>query len=127
MSTSEFLAQVIGLYLVITNLAMLIHQNRWKKMVNDCLTNAPLIAFTGSVSLLLGILIVVSHNVWVSHWPIVITLTGWIAILNGAFRLFLPNHHVKITRDLIANQGFLLLSWAWLIIGVYLIWAGFTQ
>lgn len=127
MQLSLFLAQVIGIYLVVSNLSVLIHLNRSKKVLQDCLASSPLVALTGAISLMIGLLIVVSHDVWVSEWPVVITLIGWITVLHGAMRLFFPQVFVKVCKELISNQGFLLLSWLWLLIGFYLMWAGFNQ
>ncbi len=37
----------------------------------------------GTVVFLAGLLIVHSHNRWTHGWPVVVTLTGWVAMLWG--------------------------------------------
>ncbi len=44
----------------------------------------------GTVVFLAGLLIVHSHNRWTHGWPVVVTLTGWVAMLWGLFRMFAP-------------------------------------
>jgi hypothetical protein len=127
MCLSIFLAQVIGVYLFLTALAMLVHQQRFKKTKMDFLGNPTLITLSGGVCLAVGLLIVVDHNVWVPEWPVLITLIGWILVLQGLMRLFFPDAFVKMTKDLMGKVVYTLMCWIWLFVGVYLIWAGFSQ
>ena len=69
MCLSTFLAQVIGSYLFFSALAMLVHQNRYKKTCNEILGNQVLLTLTGSLGLIFGLVIVVEHNLWISEWP----------------------------------------------------------
>ena len=127
MCLSVFLAQVIGIYLAITSLSILIQQNRFKKIVHDLLINPPLIALSGSLCLLFGILIIVPHNLWVAKWPVIITLIGWLSLFRGIFRLFFPEKFVNLSKKLMETKGSILISWVMFLISIYLIWAGFTQ
>lgn len=127
MCLSIFLAQVIGCYLFITSLAMLSQQQRFKKVALEFLGNHALVAISGWMSLIFGLLIVVSHNVWVGEWPVVITIVGWFILLQGLMRIFFPDNFVRMMKDMLAKTGYLLMSWVWLLVGVYLIWAGFSS
>lgn len=44
----------------------------------------------GTVVFVAGLAIVHAHHRWTRGWPIVLTLTGWGALLWGLFRMFLP-------------------------------------
>jgi hypothetical protein len=44
----------------------------------------------GSVVFVGGLCLVHGHNRWVSGWPVVLTLTGWTAMLGGLVRMFAP-------------------------------------
>jgi len=127
MYLSLFLAQVIGLYLFLTALAMLVHQHRFKKTNTDLLNNQLLITLTGGILLILGLLIVVDHNVWVPDWPVLITIIGWIMLLTGLMRLFVPDAYVKMSKDMQGKLVYTLGCWVRLFVGIYLIWAGFSQ
>ena len=127
MCLSLFLAQVIGCYLFLVSLAMLVHQQRCKKTMHEFLGNHALVCLTGMINLVIGLLIVVSHNIWVAEWPVVVTIVGWVVLLQALMRIFFPDAFVKMMKDLMAKTGFLLMSWVMLIVGIYLIWAGFSS
>ena len=127
MCLSIFLAQVIGLYLFLVSLAMLVHQHRFKKTMSDLLGNVMLITLTGALMLVLGLLIVVDHNIWIPDWPVIITIIGWILLLQGLMRLFVPDAFIKMAKDMQGKVVYTLLCWIRLFIGIYLIWAGFSQ
>ena len=69
----------------------------------------------------------VSHNVWISEWPVLVTIVGWIVFIQGLVALFAPSTYAKITKDLMNNMGHTLISWIRLGIGIVLIWAGFSN
>lgn len=127
MCLSIFLAQVLGIYIFLMALAMLAHQTRFKTTMHDFLNNHSLIVFSGGLSLVFGLLIVLSHNIWVTMWPVLITIIGWILIVQGVMRIFWPEKFATCMRDMMAKSGYLIMTWVWLIVGVYLIWAGFTE
>lgn len=127
MCLSIFLAQVIGLYLFLVSLAMLVHQQRFKKSMSDLLGSVAMINLTGLVMLVVGLLIVVDHNIWIPDWPVIITIIGWILLLQGLMRLFVPDAFIKMSKDLQGKVVFTLGCWVRLFVGIYLIWAGFSQ
>lgn len=127
MCTSVYYAQVMGLWLFLVALAMIVHQPRYKKTVMDTLSHPSLMTFSGLIALGLGLLVVVSHNIWVSQWPVVVTLVGWVLIIQGIMRIFWPESFAKMTKDMLAGSGYTFMSWVWLLVGIYLIWAGFMS
>lgn len=126
MCRSVFFAQIIGCYLVLVSLAMLIHHERFKKIITECLESPALIFSAGSLSLIFGLFILVPHNVWVLQWPLLITLIGWFCILQAITRLFFPRQLIQFSKNLLVKKGFLLANWVWLLIGLYLAWMGFS-
>jgi hypothetical protein len=113
--------------MVITSLAILIQQQRFKKIMHDFLASPTLIAAAGCFYLIVGLIILVPHHLWVAQWPVIVTIVGWIAMLMGLMCLFFPETFVKHSKDLLDKTGSLLLAWVWFLIGLYLMWAGFTQ
>jgi hypothetical protein len=41
----------------------------------------------GLISLLVGLPIIILHNIWVGPWEIVVTLMGWLTVLKGFVRM----------------------------------------
>lgn len=125
MCISIFYAQVIGLWLLLVAIAMLANHARFKKTVLESLTNDVFMTFSGFIFLSLGLLVVISHNIWVTAWPVIVTLFGWVLVFQGLMRIFWPHIFAKWMKDLTKDKGFMIMSWFWLVIGVILLWAGF--
>ncbi|MDE3046694.1 MAG: hypothetical protein KGJ02_08675 [Verrucomicrobiota bacterium] len=127
MCYSTFLAQVIGLYLFLMSISMLLNQERYKKLCGSFLNDHPLMMVSGAVGLILGLLVVVTHNVWVSDWPLLITLIGWVVLLQGMMKLCFVDAYTRLVKNMDSRFGCVLVSWIWLLVGVYLIYVGFYQ
>jgi len=120
---SLFLATVIGWYLVITSVLLLFRHDTLKLAMADILSQRGLFMIVAIMTLILGLLLVVSHNIWVVGWPVVITLFAWLVLLSGLFRLFLPDTAMRV------GQGFLrhpikmkIVGVVFLIIGLFLLY-----
>jgi hypothetical protein len=127
MHLSVFLAFVVGSYLFLMNLAMLVSQQRMKKVASDCLTDQGKSTCAGSLGILFGLVIVTSHNVWMYDWPVLITIIGWITLLQGVSRVFMPGQYAKAHKDFHSKIGYNLVTWVWLLAGLYLVWQGFEN
>ena len=53
----------------------------------------------GTFNLLLGLIVVLGHNVWVWGLPVIVTLAGWLMALKGAMYLLFPGSHVLVMPD----------------------------
>ncbi len=122
-----FLAKVIGLYLIIMGLYLLIRPDQLKKVVADFAANAGLQSFGGIFSLILGLLIVVSHNVWIWNWPVIITIFGYLGILKGICRLFCSEWDKKMMEKMGKSELFIYSGVIWILIGLFLAYQGFWK
>ena len=91
MNNSLLLAQIIGPYCVIVGVGLLANRGAYEKVMGDFLKNEALVYFGGAMALLFGLLVVLTHNVWVMGWPAVITIFGWLGVIKGAWLLVFPN------------------------------------
>jgi uncharacterized membrane protein YhaH (DUF805 family) len=81
---SQQLAQIIGPTLCLMTLSEMINLSIWE-------SNIPTVIYLNGVLLFVaGIAIIRVHNFWVRSWIILITLTGWLTTILGAFRMFFP-------------------------------------
>ncbi len=90
METSLYLAKVIGLYLLVIGLHMLVRRKEIGLLIEELVENRPLIYITSIFALILGLLLVVSHNVWVAGWPLIITLLSWMVLIKAIVYLVTP-------------------------------------
>ena len=91
METSLFLAKLIGPVLLVIGAAMLVNQVNMREMAADFLEHRGLIFLSGLLTLLGGLAIVLTHNVWEAGWPVIITILGWLSVIGGAFRIVFPD------------------------------------
>ncbi len=106
METSKFLAKVIGLYLMISGLWLVVQRSELEGIIQDFTQSPALVAFSGRVALLIGLLLVASHNRWRADWTVLITLVGWLVVLSGLVSLVLPDTVALMT--MIGGAGFFL-------------------
>ena len=52
---------------------------------------APVVYLNGSILFVAGLAIVRTHNLWTWRWPVIMTLTGWVALFGGLWRMAAPN------------------------------------
>lgn len=90
MELSLFLAKSLGLYFLIVSLSLFINKDRFSAIIAGIVDNAALRLLMGIMTLIVGILLVVSHNVWEANWIGLITLIGWITFIKGILNVAFP-------------------------------------
>jgi uncharacterized membrane protein HdeD (DUF308 family) len=110
MDTSLFLARLLGPILLSISAAVLINQVNMREMATDFLEHRGLIFLTGVLSLIGGLAIVLTHNVWEWHWPVVVTVFGWLLVIGGIFRIVFPDSVKSIGHSMLDKPGLLTAS-----------------
>ncbi len=90
MDISLFLAKVFGVYLIVTGITVPLRRKELVPAVEQLFDNRPLVYIMSVFALVVGILLVVSHNVWVASWPVVLTILAWLVFLESIAYLLLP-------------------------------------
>ena len=83
MELSLFLAKAIGICFLIFSCSLIIAKSNYQAMLKDLINHPASIVLGGTINLIIGILIVVSHNRWESDWTVLITLVGWLILIRG--------------------------------------------
>lgn len=100
---THFLTIVIGWYMLITALLVLIRRAHMQVIFTEITKNSALFFIVALITVILGLIMVTSHNIWASGWPLVITLFSWLVLVGGIARLFFPEIAFKIQRSLFSN------------------------
>lgn len=124
MELSLFLAKIFGLYIVIVCSAAFLRRRQFEKLMHSFAGNSALIIFSGAVFLILGLAAVVSHNVWVADWRVIITLLGWLTLFKAGMRLFFPEQAGSMAVRYIKTWP--VIFPIFLALGLYLLYAGFS-
>lgn len=126
MELSYFLAQLIGIALVLFSVAGYMRPRLITVAMRDFDHESFSTLFVGFTALIGGLAIVLSHNVWDSTWRVWITLIGWAAVLKGFSYLVAPKWLMSVGRSVLKNQSWIRLSLILtLALGIYLAYKGF--
>ena len=105
---------------------MLVRKDQFQALMGDIVSSKGLLAVTGMISLVAGLAIAISHTIWVFDWRGVITLIGYIAIIQGFIRLAFPEFVQRMGRNL-GNTGYLIIFVIIAVIGLFLTYNGFMM
>jgi len=110
MERSHFLAKLIGPVFIVGGLGMLFNAALFQVMFERSLHDHMLIYLTGVLSLPAGLAIVVLHNQWKWHWPVMITVIGWLMVIGGIVRMLAPQMVEAFGLSLIGYPNFFIID-----------------
>lgn len=112
MDVSKFLSKVFGLYEIIISIAMMMNMNHFITDIEAMMNNGPLMLYIGCITVIMGLLLVVSHNIWMWEWRVLVTIVSWIVLLKGVSILLFPHALDPVTIQFLENNPF-----AWSVAG----------
>ena len=126
MELSYFLAQLFGLTLAIYAVAMMQQPRLIRSMMKELGESAMVTTVFSFIAIMGGLAVVLTHNVWMLGWPVIITIFGWASLLKGITFLMAPKMLVKVGGGFYNTPGKTRLSlFVALIFGLYLAGIGF--
>ena len=128
MTTSIFLANLIGPFALALGLALVFQGTGFRAFASEFMASPALIFLSGVITLPAGLAIVLTHNVWTPDWRVVITIVGWLAVVTGAIRMIVPQQAAAKARGVIAQPLVPKIGAAiWLAIGALLCFYGYIR
>lgn len=90
--SSVMLAQVMGPLFLVIGLGVLFNRSSFNQMITEMLGGKQQLTLfvTGTLTTLLGLLVVIGHNVWVWNWNVIITILGWATLIKGVVLVLFP-------------------------------------
>ena len=104
METSLFIAKILGLCFLIVAVGIMCNRTFYQRVMEDYCKNTFLILFGGMLALIIGLIIVLTHNVWVARWPVIITIYGWGGVIKGVWLIVFPNTVYGFMQAFIRNK-----------------------
>jgi hypothetical protein len=128
-SRTIFISRLLGLYCLIASLTMFTQKPAIVEIENTIVHNPAMLFIAGIITLVAGLAIVLSHNVWSGGaLPVLVTVFGWLQLIKGFLCLFLsPQAAVGFWGAFHYEQFFYLYVTIIFILGAYLTYAGFTS
>lgn len=124
MDISIFLAQVFGFYLVIVSLAMIVNTRAYQLMIEEYINNHAVQLLGNVVTLILGILLIITHNLWVADWRVLITLLAWLVFLKGTMNMMFPNWLATMGKVMQKSTYYFMSSIISCFLGIFLLYHG---
>ena len=126
MDTSIFLARLIGPFALALGLGALFNREVVRAILNEFINNRAILFLAGLITLPAGLAIVLTHNIWVADWPVIITIVGWLTAFSGAIRFVAPEGAIRYGRRAYERPGGPLFgAMVWLALGVALTFFGY--
>ncbi len=84
MTDSRQLAGLIGPTMVVLGVTEALNWDMFAGQI------APVVYLNGTILFVVGLALVRAHNRWSWNWPTLITITGWVLLLGGLYRMVVP-------------------------------------
>lgn len=121
METIFFLKFYAYMFFII-GLAMVISKSSREAMLDLEKNNSFLL---GIISLLIGLPVIILHNIWQGFWEITITIFGWSAVIKGFLRMLNNSSFTKKRVKNLSIMGGLLGPLMMLIFGCILMYVAY--
>jgi hypothetical protein len=121
MEISIFFARLWGSFFVIFGLLFL--GAKFLGKVIEMTEDKAFVISTGYITLLMGLVTVILHNVWVADWRIAITILGWSTLIKGIMKIGFPEYIHKQAQRFKSRQE--LEAVIILLMGAWLFWMSF--
>src|SRR5690242_14650619 len=124
MDISIFLARCFGLYILIFAAIWILRPKSFETVLQNIIASKGLIGFSGMFSLLLGLAIVIIHPIWGWDWRVVITILGYLMIIQGIIRIAFTEKLEDIANKAIEYKW--VIVGFWIVLGIFLTYFGFA-
>jgi hypothetical protein len=124
--TTLILARILGGYMLIMGVAMLVHRTMAADLIGRLKDDFTLTFTMGLIALLFGLIIVSVHPFWNTPLAVVVSIVGWLAVIEGALIALLRTRFMAIIAPLVSG-GMFGLIWGGIaaVIGLALLLGGF--
>ncbi len=102
MDISIFFARLWGSYSVIFGLLFIITGQLGKTI--EMTDDKSFVISTGYITLIMGLVTAILHNVWVADWRVAITILGWSTVIKGIMKIGFPEQIHKQAQRFKKNK-----------------------
>jgi len=102
MDITIFFARLWGSFFIIFGSLFIITRQLGKTI--EMIDDKAFVISTGYITLLMGLVTVILHNVWVLNWKVAITILGWSTLIKGIMKVGFPEKIHKEAQRFKKNQ-----------------------
>jgi hypothetical protein len=105
MHASIFIAKLLGPIFLVVAVAILVNRERFQIILQEFIRSPAWLYWAGFVGLLAGMAMVLTHNIWVPDWRLIITLIGWVTVVRALISIFRPQWIVTAGTVILEHRG----------------------
>ena len=121
MEITIFFARLWGSFFIIFGLLFIITRQLGKTI--EMTDDKAFVISTGYITLIMGLVTVILHNIWVASWEVVITILGWSTLIKGIMKIGFPEKIHKEAQRFKKKQFFSAIFL--ILLGAWLFWMSF--
>jgi len=103
---SFVLSQMFGMYLLIMAFILFARSDYYRPMIQKIKTPGAGIMMHASLSLFIGLFLVIIHNVWVFEPRVVITIFCWVYLIKSIAWLAAPVRMLSLVKRICGGRGY---------------------
>ena len=127
MQASIFIARLLGPMFLVVSVAWLLKPQMFRAVLTQFVGSEVWLYFGGVLGLLAGLALVLTNNVWLLDWRLIITLLGWVMVVRALITIFQPQWMVTVAKSIVAHRGIFIGSAVFnLLIGLVLSYFGYA-
>ncbi len=120
--------QVLWLVYFAFGVGIILDKQILKKMLEEYIGNTAITFVSALLAILMGYLLIISHNIWEANFTVIITIIGWIAFFKGILLLIVPKFFLWMAKYLIKNKIILnIVPIIIIILGIFCLAVGFLD
>ena len=104
MPASIFIAKLLGPLFILVGIALLSKTEMFQEILREFIESPALVYMAGFFGLLGGLALVLTHNIWVRDWRVIITLIGWATIIRALATVFQPQWMLRRAGSFLSIQ-----------------------
>ncbi len=121
-----FFAQLFGIYFIVVGFVVLLRRKSIMPTMRELIANRPLLLTIALLELAAGLALVLTHSAIEVSWTGLISLIGWMMVVEGVLYLTLPSAAVqKFTKMFNRPHWYTLGGLLSILMGGYLAFVGF--
>jgi hypothetical protein len=99
-----FLAQAIGLYLVIMTIILLVRAEYYRNLFLNIKPDSMGLMLAATIGLILGIVLILVHNLWTWESEVFVTIIAWITFIKSILWLSVPHCMAEYSHKMVASK-----------------------
>lgn len=125
-----FLGKILGLYILIVGVTVLTRKKMFTEVLREYTKSKHKMMnyFAAAMVLIMGLALVLGHNIWVGGFlPVVVTIFGWLILIKGLTLLLFPESvYMPLVKWFEKGKVFNAFGVIYVVLGIYLTYLAFT-